>query len=118
MTTAKTGFSVTGSKPVQIFSDTIADGALAVSTDGLSAYKVLLVTVALGAEKTTSPTVTLDSGLGAAYDCVVNTIVITAGKYGTWQPTGEIKIAPADVLTVDVADQDTTIGVAIYCEAL
>jgi len=101
-----------------IFSQTsAANTAQTCSTDAKQAYKLLHTVCNYSAAPTqTGVTTTLNCGLGAAFDAVLNTG--TANAQATlYQPTRNLTLAAADAIdvTAPAAGGVITSSVAIYC---
>ena len=100
-----------------------ANTAQTCMTDGARAYRVTQATVttsgAVGADKAT--TITLNSALGAAYDCLVATVtVVNGGTMIVWLPTNPIDLMEGDSLDFLAAAMGAgiTSAVVIYAEEL
>ena len=78
----------------------------------------MLVTVEYSANVTVNVTVTLNSGAGAAWDTLLQTIALNAAKSGTWTPDEETIIDTDDVIDVlaPAGGGVITSAVAIYTE--
>lgn len=85
------------------------DTALAVSTFVGHRRKLLFVTVKYSAAVTQNVTVTLNSGMGPAWDTLWATISLVAGKDGVYTPDGDMTFADDDV--IDVAAPAGGVGV-------
>lgn len=74
--------------------------ALTVSPPVGKMRRLLFVTVKYSAVATVNVLVTLNSGAGAAYDAVLQTIVLTGVDTAIWIPDGDVWIQDDDVLDV------------------
>jgi hypothetical protein len=78
-----------------------------------------MVTVTYSGSVTANVTVTLVSGLGAAFNVVLNTIVITATTQGVYIPSTPIPINADDIITASAPGVAAVISsVAIYVDRL
>lgn len=76
-----------------------------------------LVTVVYSAAQTGNVTVTLDSGAGAAYDIVFNTIVLASATSGFYIPSTPIPFNADDAIVVSApALSGGTSTIAIYVD--
>ena len=78
-----------------------ANAALALSTPTGGARRLRTVYIEYSSAATVDVTVTLNSGLGAAYDTLLQTISLSAATSGVWSPEGDIVVWNTD--TIDVA---------------
>lgn len=103
-----------------IFSQTSAANTLQTcSTDALQAYRILHAICNYSAAPTQAGvTSTLNSGVGAAFDAVLNTGSANA-QVTLYQPTRELTLAKTDALDVaaPAGGAGITSSVAIYCLA-
>ena len=76
------------------------DTDVTVSTSTGHCRRLLFVTVKYSAPVTQNATVTLNSGMGAAWDTVWATIALVAAKDGVYTPDGKMTIADDDVIDV------------------
>lgn len=87
------------------------------STDILKPAKLRMVTVVYSGSVTANVTVTLVSGAGAAYNVVLNTIVISAGTQGVYIPATPVPFNADDVITVSApAVAAVTSAVTMYID--
>lgn len=95
-----------------------ANTELTVSTP-VATQKLLFVTVKYSASVTKNITITLNSGAGAAWDTLLQTIALSAATDGVWIPDQEITIQDDDVIDVVAAagGGSITSAVAIYTRA-
>lgn len=101
-------------------SDQSASGAnLTVSTPSGKARRILFVTVKYSATATVNETMTLNSGAGAAWDTLLNTLVINADTDGVWIPDEDVIIGEDDIIDVlaPLLAAETS-AVAIYSELM
>lgn len=88
-----------------------------VTTDILKPAKLRLVTVTYSGSVTTNVTVTLVSGAGAAFNCVLNTIAISAGTTGVYIPATPVPFNADDTIQVSApAVAAVTSSVTIYVD--
>ena len=82
--------------------------------------KLLFVTVQWSASVTQTTTITLNSGVGAAFDTLLPSLVVTAGQSGFYLPSGNIIILDDDAIDVaaPAGGAGVTSAIAIYVEAL
>ena len=81
--------------------------------------RIILITTTYSGAVTKTATVTLNAGLGAGYDTLLNTISLSAVVSGFWQPPAELWIGKDDILDVVAAASGaggTTNSTAIYYE--
>lgn len=82
--------------------------------------RVTKVLVKYSTDVTKNVVVSFNSGLGAAYDCDLQTIALSAADDGSWIPDGDLFIDPTqgDALTVTVpaGGVGETATVTIDCE--
>lgn len=71
-----------------------------------------------GSQASTTVTVTVNSGAGAAYDVVVNNIVLTSAVSGFWIPSFPFPVAADDTIDVlaPAGGVGVTASVAIYAD--
>lgn len=71
-----------------------------------------------GSQASTSITVTLNCGSGAAYDVVLNTITLTSATQGVYLPSIPLPIAADDTIDVlaPAGGVGVTASIAIYCD--
>jgi hypothetical protein len=76
-----------------------------------------MVTVTYSSSTTQNITVTLNSGAGAAYNVVFNTIAISSGTQGVYIPSTPIPFNADDTITVAApALASQTSSIAIYLD--
>jgi hypothetical protein len=99
-------------------SDQSASGAnLTVSTPSGNARRILFVTVKYSAAATVNVTITLNSGAGAAWDTILQTIALSGATDGLFIPDGPLIISADDVIDVFAPLLSAqTSAVAIYSE--
>ena len=103
------------------FSDeSAANSIITVTTPVGRVRRILYVTVVYSTSVTEAVTVTLNSGAGANWDTLLQTIVLTAATDGVWIPDGDLFITDDDVLvvTAPAAGGSDTAAIAIYTESL
>jgi len=104
---------------IACFSQTsAANTAQTCSTDGLMPYKVLFATMDCSGAATATCTYTLNSAVGAAYDCLLESDA--AATAATFVPSYELILRTGDALDVaagQAGGSDTT-SVVIYCMTL
>lgn len=98
-----------------------ANAAQTVSTPPVgvqSRRRLLFVTVVYSAAVTLNVTVTLNSGAGAAFDTLLQTIALSANTDGLFIPDGDVDIQSDDVIDVlaPAGGAGVTSAVAIYWE--
>lgn len=100
------------------FSDQSASGAnLTVSTLPGEPRRLLFVTVKYSGSATVNVTVTLNSGAGAAWDTILNTIALSAATEGIWIPDKDVILSADDAIDVFAPLLSAkTSAVAIYSE--
>lgn len=100
-------------------SDTLTSGNAADAVKGV--YRVVMCTLTWGSAVTKTCTVKIDSALGAAYDCLIDTLSTTAAVSDTFIPTGDLLLLPGDaILMTNAASGEgaTAAAMAIYLEKL
>ena len=98
-----------------------ANAQLTVTTASSLKRRPLFVTVHYSATVTQNVTVKLLSALGAAWNTLLNTIVLTANQDGLWVPPHDrLMLAPGDQIQVvaPAGGGGVTSAVAIYDEIL
>ena len=77
-----------------------------------------MVTVVYSTSVTKNVTITLNSGAGAGWDVVLNTIALSAATSGVWIPDGDVFIDEDDALDVlaPAGGGSDTSSIAIYSE--
>lgn len=95
-----------------------ANAPLTLSTTIGKARHILYVTVKYSAVVTVNVTITLNSGAGAAWDTILQTIVLTAAQDGVWIPDADIEIGDDDVIDVlaPAGGVGITAAIAIFTE--
>ncbi len=97
----------------------LANTAITVSSVVGRVLRILYATVTYSGAASVSVLITLNSGAGAAYDNLLQTIVLSAATDALWIPDEEFVITDDDVLDVLApAVVGVTARVAIYAEVL
>lgn len=93
---------------------------LTISTSVGRVRRLLLVTVKYNFTVTKNVTITLNSGAGAAWDVLLQTIVLSGAARGIWIPDEEIDLADDDIIDVvaPAAGPTRVSGVVIYTKVL
>jgi hypothetical protein len=98
-----------------------ANTALTVATplDGLK-RRILFATITYSASVTASASISLLSGLGAAWNSQLASISFSTNRYGLWVPAGRFVMVTSDQLQVSApaGGAGVTCAIAIYCEIL
>lgn len=103
---------------IEVFSDaSLANTAITVTSPVGALRHILLVTITYSATITVDPTITLNSGLGSAYDTLLQSVDSGAGATDmVWIPDEELWIMDDDVLDVlaPAGGGGITSAIAIY----
>lgn len=104
----------------RVSGSSVANTAQTVNSATGTVQRLLLVTLVLSASGTTTATITLDSGAGAAFDAVLGTIVLAPGTEGTFLPAADVIISTDDRISVTATAGGVGIvtNLAIYTEVL
>ncbi len=97
-----------------------ANTALTVTVVSGSVRKILFVTVKWSASVTKNVVITLKSGLGSAYDTILQTIALAPGTDGVWLPDSDVIVADDDSIEAvsDAGGGAITAAVTIYTEVV
>lgn len=106
------------SGPMRVASTSAANALLTLNTTAGKPMLLKAVHVKYSGSVTQNVTVTLDSGAGAAYDVILNTIAISAGTTGVYLPSVPIPVAADDIISVaaPAGGSGVTASVAIYLD--
>jgi hypothetical protein len=99
--------------------DTLTTGNAA---DGLlGTYRLMLATLTWSTAATKTCTVKIDSVLGAAYDCLLDTLSTTAVVSDTFIPGNDLILLPGDTILMSAEASGAggvTASLAVYLERL
>lgn len=96
--------------------ESAAATALTVIVPSGTLRQILLVTAKYSASETKNITITIDSGAGASWDSLLETITLAPATEGIWIPDSEIFLSEDDTLDVVAAagEAGVTVAVAVY----